>query len=219
MFISFEGIEGSGKTTQLRLVGEYLKREGIDVLITAEPGGTIIGEEIRDILLNTEFKHMTQLTELLLYNASRSQHIEEVILPVLKGNKMVLTDRFSDSTIAYQGYGRGIDLDIIMKIDRIATMGLKPDLTILFDLDVREGLMRNRGINKVDRFELEDVMFHEKVRNGFLELSKIEPERFKIIDATMSVNEITITILKIIMEKANENSATNIHEKNLKSKI
>ncbi len=201
MFISFEGIEGTGKTTQVRLVGDHLQRQGYDVIATVEPGGTAIGEKIREILLDVSFRKMTSLTELLLYNAARAQHLEEVILPALREKKIVLTDRFSDSTIAYQGYGRGIDMDTIVEMDRIASKGVKPGLTILFDLDVREGLNRNLGINKVDRLESEDIVFHEKVRKGFMELSEREPERFKIVDASMPLPDVTEAILGTIRKR------------------
>ncbi len=201
MFISLEGIEGTGKTTQIRLVADRLRREGYKVVTTVEPGGTRIGERVRDILLDIRHKNMVPVAELLLYNAARAQHLVEVILPSLKEGKIVLTDRFSDSTIAYQGYGRGIDLKILYETDGVATMGIKPDLTLLFDLDVEEGLKRNMGINKVDRLELEDVTFHEKVRAGFIELSRKEPERFEIIDASMPVTIITEIVLEAVKKR------------------
>ncbi len=198
MFISFEGIEGTGKSTQVHLVGNRLKEDGYGVITTVEPGGTEIGRSIREILLNTNFKEMASLTELLLYNAERVQHLEELIIPALKSGKIILTDRFSDSTIAYQGYGRKIDINILEEIDRIATNCIKPDLTILFDLGVREGLKRNRGMNKLDRLELEDIMFHERVRNGFIELSRKEPERFEVINASKPISDVTDIVFKII---------------------
>ncbi len=201
MFISLEGIEGTGKTTQIRLVADRLRREGYKVVTTVEPGGTRIGERVRDILLDIRHKNMVPVAELLLYSAARAQHLVEVILPALKEGKIVLTDRFSDSTIAYQGYGRGIDLKILYETDGVATMGIKPDLTLLFDLDVEEGLKRNMGINKVDRLELEDVTFHEKVRAGFIELSRKEPERFEIIDASMPVTIITEIVLEAVKKR------------------
>lgn len=190
LFISFEGIEGTGKTTQASLLAEYLKARGQDVLLTEEPGGTQIGKRIREVLLNVEHVEMDSLTELLLYNASRAQHIHELILPALKAGKVVITDRFSDSTAAYQGYGRGIDLELLKSLDNIATGGFRPDLTCLLDLDAETGLRRNRGANKIDRLELEDIDFHKRVKDGFLKLAGKEPGRIRVIDASGNVNDI-----------------------------
>lgn len=190
LFISFEGIEGSGKTTVSRLIAEMLMMDGYEVLSTYEPGGTIIGAKIRNILLSPEHKSMSYITELLLYNAARAQHIEERIIPALQSDKIIITDRFADSTIAYQGYGRGIDFSLIMSLDEIVTNKLKPDLTILLDIDVETGLMRNKGINKIDRLELEDIEFHKKVRNGYHVIAAKEPERVKIVDASMPIEKV-----------------------------
>jgi dTMP kinase len=198
IFISFEGIEGTGKTIQAKLLFEYLTKKGYEVILTEEPGGTRIGLKIRELLLSVENREMTSLTELLLYNASRTQHIKEVILPAIKRGAIVITDRFTDSTVAYQGYGRGIDLRLIGSIEKIVTGGLHPDITILLDLDVETGLRRNRGINKTDRLELEDVKFHKLVRSGYLEIATKEPERIKIIDASESIKQIQNKIIKII---------------------
>lgn len=184
LFISLEGIEGTGKTTQARLLYERLIDYGFDVILTKEPGGTPIGESIREILLKIDHKEMSHITELFLYNAARAQHLYEKILPALKKGKIVITDRFSDSTIAYQGYGRGIDINLLKTLDDIATGGIKPDITILFDLDVEIGLKRNRGINKIDRLELEDIEFHKRVREGYLRIAESEPKRIRIIDAS-----------------------------------
>ncbi|NWF53088.1 MAG: dTMP kinase [Nitrospirae bacterium] len=199
IFISLEGIEGTGKTKQSSLLNEYLKNIGYKVILTAEPGGTVIGLKIRDLLLSIENKKMTPLSELLLYNASRVQHIKEVILPALKKGFIVITDRFIDSTKAYQGYGRGIDLKLIDLLGEIVTEGLKPDLTILLDLDVKIGLKRNKGINKKDRLELEDIKFHKKVREGYLKIAAKEPERIKLIDANQSIEDIHKKIIDIVM--------------------
>jgi dTMP kinase len=200
LFISFEGIEGSGKSTQAKLLKEYLLKSKYNVVLTVEPGGTLIGEEIRRILLSLENKNMLPKTELLLYNASRAQHIEELILPSLEGGKVVITDRFTDSTIAYQGYGRGIDLSLILDIDRIVNNSLRPDVTILLDLDVEEGLRRNRGINKRDRLEFEEIEFHKRVRVGYLEIASKERDRIKIIDASGSIEDVHEKIKCIITE-------------------
>jgi len=199
IFISFEGIEGSGKTIQARLLDEFLRKKGYTVVLTEEPGGTQIGLKIRELLLSVEHQEMTSVAELMLYNASRAQLIKEVILPTIKKGAIVITDRFNDSTVAYQGYGRGIDLNLIDSIDRIVTAGLKPDITILLDLNVEVGLKRNRGIHKADRLELEDKAFHKKVRNGYLEIAGKEPERIKLIDASKSIEEIHGEIVSIVM--------------------
>jgi len=200
ILISFEGIEGTGKTIQSRLLYEYLIKKGYEVILTEEPGGTQIGLRIRDVLLSPEHKTMNSLTELLLYNASRTQHVKEVILPALNRGAVVITDRFSDSTVAYQGYGRGIDLNLIHHLEHIVTEGLKPDITLLLDLDVETGLRRNRGINKTDRLELEDIAFHEKVRNGYIEIAGKEPERIKLIDASKSIEMVHNEIVRMVMD-------------------
>jgi len=198
IFISFEGIEGTGKTIQSRLLCEHLTKKGYKVILTEEPGGTRIGLKIRDLLLSIENREITPVAELLLYNASRSQHIKEVILPAINDSSVVITDRFSDSTVAYQGFGRRIDLGYIDFIQRIVTEGLKPDITLLLDLDVETGLMRNKGINKTDRLELEDVEFHKRVRDGYLEIAAKEPERIKLIDASGSIEEIHSKVINIV---------------------
>jgi len=198
IFISFEGIEGTGKTTQARLLSERLVEKGYEVILTQEPGGTVIGNRIREILLLPEHKEMSYMTELLLYNAARAQHLSEKIAPAINGGKVVITDRFTDSTVAYQGYGRGIDISLVMSIDSIATGGIKPHLTILFDLDVETGLKRNKGINKVDRLELEDIEFHKKVREGYLHISEKDRERIRIVDASMPVEKISEKVWEIV---------------------
>jgi len=197
-FISLEGIEGTGKSTQAKLLSDYLIERGFEVVLTEEPGGTQIGLRIRELLLSVEHKSMTAVTELLLYNASRSQHIREIILPAISRGAIVITDRFTDSTIAYQGFGRGIDPGIIDSIDLIATGRLRPDITILLDLDAAVGLKRNKGINKTDRLELEDLEFHQRVRNGYHNLAEKEPERIKLIDASAGIQEIHNRISGII---------------------
>lgn len=197
-FISFEGIEGTGKSTQAKLLQQGLLGLGYEVILTEEPGGTLISLRIREILLSVDHTNMKPITELLLYNAARAQHIEEVILPALNRGAVVITDRFTDSTFAYQGYGRGIDLKLLESIDKIATNGLRPDMTMLLDLDVETGLTRNRRINKTDRLELEDVEFHKRVRKGYHELAAKEPERIKVLDASVGIEELKIVIARII---------------------
>jgi dTMP kinase len=198
IFISLEGIEGTGKTTQARLLSERLVEKGYEVILTQEPGGTVIGNRIREILLRIEHGGMSYITELLLYNAARAQHLTEKILPAVKQGQIVITDRFSDSTVAYQGYGRGIDISLINSLDSIATGGIKPHLTILFDLDVETGLKRNRGINKIDRLELEDIEFHKRVRDGYLKIAEAEPERVKTIDASSPTEVVSQRVLEIV---------------------
>ena len=200
LFISFEGIEGTGKTIQSKLLSEYLTKKGLRVVLTEEPGGTRIGRSIRDILLAIDNSNMTPLTELFLYNASRVQHVKEVIIPAIKQGKVVITDRFSDSTVAYQGYGRGIALDLINAMQHTVMEGLKPDKTILLDLDVATGLKRNRGINKEDRLELEDISFHKRVRDGYHVLAEKEPERIHVIDASKSIEHIHDSVKNVVEE-------------------
>ncbi|MHB8880739.1 MAG: dTMP kinase [Thermodesulfovibrionales bacterium] len=198
IFVSLEGIEGTGKSTQVRLLAGLLRSRGLSVTETAEPGGTPISLRIREILLSLESTDMTPVTELLLYNAARVQHIAAVISPALERGDIVITDRFSDSTIAYQGYGRDIDLELITSLDAIATNKLRPDLTLLLDIDVETGLRRNRAVNKEDRLEREDVSFHEKVRRGFISLAGKEPDRIKRIDCSGGIDEVHRSVADIV---------------------
>ena len=196
-FISFEGIEGCGKTTQVQLLGNYLSSKNQRVLLTEEPGGTKIGRKIRTLLLSPE-NHMDPLTELLLYNSSRAQHVREVIYPALIQNTIVITDRFVDSTVSYQGYARGIDVAIIKALNEIVVPDLKPFVTFLLDLAVEDGLERNRGAQKTDRLELETIEFHNQVRNGYLQIAKEEPDRIKVIDASGSIEEVSKKIIEVL---------------------
>ena len=204
-FLSFEGIEGTGKTTQARLLSERLTDEGHDVVLTFEPGGTVIGSRIREILLLPEHLEMSAITELLLYNAARSQHLAEKILPAIKEGKIIITDRFSDSTVAYQCYARGIDMALIMSLDRLATGGLQPNLTILFDLDAETGLARNRDAKKTDRIELEDIEFHRRVREGYLAIAKGDPDRVSIVDASLPAAEVHARVWEIVSKRLKDN--------------
>jgi dTMP kinase len=189
-FITFEGIEGSGKSTQIVLLAKYLSAQGKSITLTREPGGTSIGDQIRKILLDPSNTSLDGRAELLLYAAGRAQHLAELIVPELRAGRIVLCDRFSDATFAYQGYGRGLDLGLICSLDRIVTESIRPDLTILLDIDAAAGLARARGRNSRGgleaeaRFENEDLSFHERVRRGYLELAKQEPKRFQIVDAS-----------------------------------
>jgi dTMP kinase len=200
VFISFEGIEGTGKSTQARLLANHLKEKGYRVIQTMEPGGTRISLKIRELLLSIKSREMDHVAELLLYNAARVQHIKEIIGPALERGDIVITDRFSDSTVAYQGYARGIDLQLIDSLDMIATKKLRPDITILFDIDVRTGLARNKELGKNDRLELEDISFHEKVRKGFLQMAGRESERIKVVDCSESLDRVHQKVVKIISE-------------------
>lgn len=181
VLIAFEGTEGSGKSTQIRLAAEALARDGRRLHLTAEPGATALGRRLREILLGPNQPVPAPLAELFLYLADRSQHVNEVILPALDAGQVVLTDRYSASTIAYQGYGRGLDLATVIRIDEWARGGLSPDLTILLDCPVRVGLARARG---ADRFHAEEEAFHERVRRGFLALAAAGGDSWRVIDAT-----------------------------------
>ena len=210
MFISFEGIEGSGKTTQAKHTVRFLQDKGHDCVITREPGGTRIGEKIRAILLDPLSKDMDPLTELLLYTADRAQHIKEYILPLLLDGKIVLCDRYYDATMAYQGFARGLNIGLIEKIHKLLFENLKPDITLLLDLPPEIGLERawkqiNNGnrVSQETRFEEERLSFHKRVRAGYLELSRLEPERFRVIDASKDAHEIREEIIKILDAEIN----------------
>jgi len=208
MFITFEGIEGSGKTTQIKLLAKALTEKGHDVVMTREPGGTAISDQIRQILLDAKNKEMVPSCELLLYYAARAQHLEQLILPCLKQNKIVLCDRFVDATVAYQGFARGIEQKILDDLNEIVLKNFTVDLSLLFELPVQVGLNRakNRGkkleaAKREDRFENEVIEFHEKVRQGYLEIVKKDPKRFHVLDATKGVEGLHSEILKIVCDK------------------
>ena len=218
-FVTFEGIEGCGKTTQIRLASAWLAERGIPILATAEPGGTPLGRKIREILLNRSSCAIGAEAELLLFAAARAQHVRETILPALEEGQWVLCDRFADATLAYQGFGRGLDAAFIRTLNDFSTCSLKPDLTLLFDLPVEAGLARakkrtagTRAQKAEDRFEREEkafyrkikdrhhtqlllpslgrYWFHERIRDGYLNLAAGEPERFRIIDGTADVETV-----------------------------
>ncbi|MBF0518104.1 MAG: dTMP kinase [Nitrospirae bacterium] len=204
MFISIEGTDGSGKSTQVKLVAEALRREnGLDVVETFEPGGTEIGMKIREILLSPKTVNMSPITELMLFYAARAQHVAEVIQPALRRGAYVITDRFCDSTFAYQSYGRGINPELIRQLDALLLKGFKPDLTIVIDLDVSIGLNRKKAASTADRLEMEELLFHERVREGFLDLSKAESRRFKVLDGAFPVETLTKRIVETIKERCN----------------
>lgn len=181
IFITLEGPEGAGKTTQLKLLSKWLEEQNVDHVITRDPGGTALGKPIRRILLNSE-SPVHPVTELLLYEADRAQNVSEVILPSLAEGKLVFCDRYIDSTIAYQGYGRNLDRGLIDQMNEVATQGLRPVMTILFDIESSAGLARLHPSGH-DRLEREAIEFHQRVRQGYLELTKEEPKRWRIIDA------------------------------------
>lgn len=190
LFITFEGIEGCGKSTQIRWLADALTKQNHSVFVTREPGGPKIGEAIRILLLNPQFKEMTPMTELLLYVASRAQHVVEVILPKIAQGTSVISDRYWDSTIAYQGAARAIPADKIEQLHQIAINNYKPDLTFLLDLPVAEGLRRIQKRKQIDRLEQEDVPFHERVREGYLALAAREAGRIKVINGAESIEKI-----------------------------
>ena len=185
LFITFEGGEGSGKSVQARALYRRLSQSAIPALLTHEPGSTSCGNKIGRWLKWAEVKDISPLTELLLFNASRAQLVSEIIRPNLKNGMVVICDRYTDSTAAYQSYGRGLDLEVVKVINNAATQGLKPDLTVLLDIPVEEGLARKR-VKKQDRFEQEDIAFHQRVREGYLKLAANDPQRWLVVDANQS---------------------------------
>lgn len=197
LFITFEGADGCGKTTQLKLLAQYLERHGRKILITREPGGKGLGEKVRDILLNYEGEVSSRCEE-FLFLADRAQNIDIIVNPAIKDGKIVLCDRHTDSTIAYQGYGRGLDIDRIKKLNNMATNGITPDLTFVFDIDT-ETSMKRVGKEK-DRMENAGLEFHNRVRQGYLEIAKQEPERVKVLDATKSIEDIHKKVIEITEE-------------------
>lgn len=208
--ITLEGIDGCGKTTQLRLLERILTTRNTSFVSTREPGGTELGKLIRAALLNVARHKVAPLAELLLYAADRAQHVQEFVMPNLAAGKVVFSDRFYDATTAYQGYGRGFDLALVQQLNQLATSGLKPDLTLLFDLDVATGLGRiaRRGGEAVsaadeaqaDRLDLEPHEFHERVRQGYLELARQEPERFRIIPASGTMENVRPLVMEALQE-------------------
>lgn len=193
-FITFEGLDGSGKSTHLRWVARYLDDRGIDHLVTHEPGGTALGESIREVFLDPKWGALDGTVEALLVFASRRQHLMEVVDPALAAGRHVLCDRFTDSTYAYQGFGRGVELAILDQVDRLATGGRRPDRTLLFDVPAK--VARNRGNSQsrrrrsgVDRLDAEELRFYERVREGYLELVRREPDRFRVVTSAGSTEE------------------------------
>lgn len=205
MFVTFEGIEGSGKSTALRLVAEALRERGFDPVQTCEPGGSGLGRSLRSILLDARTRGIRGRAELYLFLADRAQHVAEVVKPALEAGQIVLCDRYCDSTHAYQGYGRGLALEQLHCLNEMATGGLVPDLTLLFDLPVPQGLERAGRRNRETgttvsegRFDSESMDFHERVRQGYLELAAGEPERFAVIDAAQAPEDVLLQCLSAV---------------------
>ena len=203
IFITFEGPEGSGKTTQMYLLAPYLGQQGSDVLVTREPGGTAIGDRVRSILLDPDHTEMLPHTEFLLFSAARAQHVGQVIGPHLAKSGVVLCDRYADSSLAYQGYGHRRDLDALRAITDFATSGLAPDLTLYLDLPVQEGLLRKADGDgdSWNRMERKEIDFHERVRAGYLAMAADEPIRWLIIDATGTPSDIQLGIRQALVER------------------
>ncbi len=199
IFVTLEGPEGAGKTTQLRLLSKQLESLEKKHLVTRDPGGTSLGKQIRRILLNPDTP-VEPITELLLYEADRAQHVAEIIMPALKDGCLVLCDRYTDSTLAYQGYARGLDFKLINELKQIATGGLKPELTLLFDIDSSQGLGRLHPSGH-DRLEREALEFHHKVRQGYLEMTQGEPDRWRIIDASRPLSLVQEDLRKLLDER------------------
>ncbi len=206
LFITFEGIEGCGKSTQIELLKAYLHECGRNVQRVREPGSTPIGEGIRELLLTKKGEGMSQWTELFLYEACRAELVSGVIAPALEGDGIIICDRFTDSTISYQGYGRGLDLDTLRAFNARASFDVTPDMTILLDCPVEVGLkrankrMEGESSAREDRFEREEKEFHERVRKGFLELARLEPKRIKLVDATDAIDKVELKIRSVVDE-------------------
>ena len=198
LFITFEGADGCGKTTQMKLLAEYLQKKGHEVVLTREPGGKGLGEKVREILLNYDGE-VSDRCESFLFLADRAQNIDIIVNPAVEAGKIVLCDRHTDSTVAYQGYGRGLDLERIKMLNNIATNGKKPDLTFVFDIDT-ETSMKRVGKEK-DRMESAGLEFHNRVREGYLKIAQQEPERIFVIDASKSIEEIHKDVLNQLAKK------------------
>jgi dTMP kinase len=200
-FITFEGIDGCGKSTQLRLLANELSARGLNVVSTREPGGTPLGQKLRAALLDVR-EEVDPLTELLVFAADRAQHVRKFLLPALAAEQIVLSDRYADATVAYQGAGRGFEPGLIQEIVQLATDGLKPDLTLLFDLSVAESAIRTRrrvAAKNTDRLDIENAEFHNRVRNAYLEIAQANPERIKVIDARGTANQTHQAVMDVVL--------------------
>ena len=197
-FITVEGIEGAGKSTCLNLIRECIRQHGWPIEVTREPGGTQLGEDLREMLLGRRHEGMADSTELLLMFAARAEHLHARILPALNAGSWVLCDRFTDATYAYQGYGRGIELERIAALEQWVQGARRPDLTLLMDLPVEMGLERAGRRSEPDRFERQTIDFFERVRNGYLSLARAEPGRFRVVDASQSLHAVSLQIRALI---------------------
>ncbi len=198
IFISMEGPDGSGKSTQLELLKKYLSDKGYEIIITREPGGTRISEAVREIILNKEYTEMSYMTEALLYASARAQLVSEVIKPAIDGGKAVISDRFVDSSAVYQGMARGLGVENVYKMNEFAIQGVMPDLTIHLDLPAKVGISRKKDQKELDRMELEALDFHEKVAEGYRKLAELAPDRIYTIDATLPIDDIHGLIIEKI---------------------
>lgn len=202
MFITLEGPDGSGKTTQVPALAEYLRQQGYDIVTTREPGGTRIGDEIRRTVLSLRSEGMNPRTEILLFLAARAQIVEEVIRPALQRGAVVISDRYGDSTLAYQGYGGGADLDTLRQLLRFATAQLQPDFTILFDLDPAEGIRRRQNCGgEWNRLDANPQEYHARVRQGYLELAAAEPQRWAVLDAAQAQERVQADLRRMILDR------------------
>jgi dTMP kinase len=213
VFITLEGPEGSGKTSQIPALSEYLQRQGYDVITTREPGGTPISDQIRGVLINMKNTDLTPRTEILLFLAARAQLVDQLIKPALLEGKVVLCDRYGDSTLAYQGYGHQTDLELLKHLLAFATGGLKPDLTIFLDIDVERGLMRKKKVDEWNRLDAYEVAFHQRVRQGYHQLIAEEPERWVVVDASQPKEVVQQNLRQVILERL-ENKKPASHTKN-----
>jgi dTMP kinase len=204
MFITFEGVEGSGKTTHSKLLREFLVKQGHKVTLTREPGWGAVGKLIRRLLLEESEIELDSWAELCLFCADRAQHVKDLIKPKLKEGEIVICDRYTDSTMAYQGYGRRLNLDLVEKIVKASSLGLRPELTLLLNLPVKLGLSRIEDRAEKSKFDEESVQFHERVRQGFMYIAKKEPERVKVISAAKDVKEVQEEIRNTVLECLSE---------------
>lgn len=201
IFITMEGPDGSGKTTQIDLLKKYLEHRGYDIVIAREPGGTTIGEAIREIILNPDYKEMGHMTELLLYASARAQLVNQVIKPALAEGKAVICDRFVESSAVYQGIGRGLGVDTVYEVNNFALGDVKPKLTIFMDLDAEDGIKRKKKQAELDRMEQEDLSFHKRVVEGYRQLAKLYPERIVPINAALPIDEIHSMIVQEVEQR------------------
>ena len=205
LLVTFEGGEGSGKTTQSQILYNALKEKGFEVIKTREPGGTRFAEIIREILVQGESNKISNISELLLFAAARADHVQKVIKECLQDNKIVICDRFTDSTLAYQGYAGNLDLDLVKEVNRISIGEISPDLTFIFDIDPTLGIERALGENnKETRFEEKDIIYHKKIRDGYMDIARDNPDRCVVINGTIDMEQISKKILELTLDKINE---------------